>query len=193
MRFARELQADAVPYAYDMAWNRLREPEGGVAQVFALVAGAVLCIAVLVSWLLFAPFNPIRIDYVTFGVAITIVLFFHELAHALAFTLRRGRSLRVECAWRRRPIRLRYEGAVSRSHYLAVLAAPFAAVSLLPVAASAVAALGSGDLVLISMLNALVCGGDVLAAVLVVLQVPVGALVRRQGDVVLWKPPGPMH
>lgn len=187
MRFARELQHDAVPYAYDRAWNQLREPEGDVAQVFALVAGATLCVAVLVSWLLFAPFKPIRIDYVTFAVAIVIVLFLHELAHALAFTLRRGHSLRVECEWRRRRLQFRYEGMVSRNHYVAVLAAPLAAVSFIPVAASAIATSGSGDLVLISMLNALVSGGDVVAALMVVLQVPAGALVRRQGDVVLWK------
>jgi len=61
--------------------------------------------------------------------------------------------------------------------------------SLLPVAVASLVSIASGDVVLISMLNALTCGSDVIAAMLVVVQVPPGALMRRQGDTVLWKPP----
>jgi len=182
----RLAHVDAVPHAYDTAWNELCEPDAGVGQVLALVAGAGVCTATLVAWLLAAPFNPVRIDYTTLVVAVVIVLVLHELAHAWTFASDRGRTVRIER--RQRKIALRYEGTLSRNHYLAVLIAPFVVVSLLPVAVSSIASIGSGDVVLISMLNALVSGGDVIAALLVAQQVPEGATIRRQGSLVLWKP-----
>jgi len=189
MRFAREPVVASAPYAYDTAWNQVREPDSGLLQILALVTGAALCVAVLVGWMLLAPFRPIRIDYATFAVAALIVLVAHELAHAVAFTLKRGADLRVGCALRKGRLSMRYEGAVTRNHYVLVLIAPLLAVSLLPVAVASLVSIASGDVVLISMLNALTCGSDVIAAMLVVVQVPPGALMRRQGDTVLWKPP----
>ena len=188
MRFAREPVLASPPYAYDTAWNQVREPDSGVLQVLALVTGATLCVAVLAGWLLFAPFKPVRIDYATFAVAALVVVVLHEFAHAVAFTMKRGSDLRVGFAFRKGRLSMRYEGAVGRNHYVLVLTAPLLAVSLLPVAVASLAAIGSGDVVLISMLNALISGSDVIAAMLVLVQVPAGALIRRQGDTVLWKP-----
>jgi len=166
----------------------VREPDSGLLQILALVTGATLCVAVLVGWILLAPFKPVRIDYATFAVAALVVVVLHEFAHAVAFTMKRGSDLRVGFALRKGRLSMRYEGAVGRNHYVLVLTAPLLAVSLLPVAVASLAAIGSGDVVLISMLNALTCGGDVIAAMLVLVQVPAGALIRRQGDTVLWKP-----
>jgi hypothetical protein len=187
MRFAREPVVASAPYAYDLAWNQVREPDEGVHRILSLVAGATLCIATLVLWLVVAPFKPVRIGYSTLIVAAFIVAIVHELAHAIAFTARRGSDVRVGLLWRRWRLSMRYDGALSRRHYLVVLAAPLVVVSLLPVAVSYFAALHSGDIVLISMLNALSCGSDFVAALLMLVQVPAGTLVRRQGDVVLWK------
>ncbi|HET9652122.1 MAG TPA: hypothetical protein VFP36_08020, partial [Usitatibacter sp.] len=41
--------------------------------------------------------------------------------------------------------------------------------------------------VMLFLFNALVCGEDVLAALLVVTQVPADGLIRKAGDVTLWK------
>ena len=82
---------------------------------------------------------------------------------------------------------MRYHGAVSRAHYIAVLVAPLIAVSLLPIVAAVVLSLESGDLVLISLLNALVSGGDLIAAALVLLQVPANGVVQRRGECVIWR------
>jgi len=194
MRFAREPVVASIPYAYDSAWNQVGEPESGVLHVLTLITGAALCLGTLVAWLLLAPFKPVHIDYVTLAVAALLVVALHELAHAVAFTMKRGSDLRVACAFRKGRPQLRYEGACTRNHYVLVLAAPLLVVSALPVLVCSIATLGSGDMVLISMLNALTCGGDVIAATLVLVQVPADALVRRQGEVVLWKPragPGP--
>jgi hypothetical protein len=174
-----------------VAWNQVRELDDSIQQVLSLVAGASLCFATLVLWLMVAPFKPVHIGYTTLAVAAFIVVVLHELAHALAFTAKRGQDLRVGLAWRKWRLSMRYEGALSRGHYILVLAAPLAAISLLPVAVSCVDSLHSGDIVLVSMLNALSCGGDLTAALLVLAQVPAGALVRRQGDVVLWRTRAP--
>ena len=188
MRLAREPAVESLFYPYDSEWRQVSEPDGDVAQVCALAAGAILCLAALVCWLLFAPFRPVRVDYVTIAAALAIVVVVHELTHAVAFTCGRRRSLRVELHWRKYTPQLRYQGAVSRTHYVVVLAAPFVVVSLGAVAFSALLSIGSGDLVLISLLNALVSGADLVAATLVLGQVPAEALVRRHGDLVLWKP-----
>ena len=45
--------------------------------------------------------------------------------------------------------------------------------------------------IVLFVLNALASGDDVLAAVLVLSQVPAGGLVRSEGSVTLWKPAAP--
>ena len=187
MQFAREPLVGSSPYPYDVAWRQVHDLDGEAGMVISLVAGAVLCMATFAVWLLAVPFHSIRIDYATLLVATAMVLFFHELAHAIAFTCGRARGLRVECAWQKYRPHLRYHGAVSRARYIAVLFAPLAAVSIAPVAASIVLSLRSGDLVLISLLNALASGGDAIAAALVLLQVPANAVVQRRGECVIWR------
>ena len=187
MQFVREPLVGSSPYPYDVAWRQVHEIGADVGTVLALVTGAVLCMATFVLWIVAVPFNPIRVDYATLMVATAMVLAFHELAHAMTFTCGRARGLRVECVWQKYRPHLRYHGAVSRSRYIAVLVAPIVAVSIAPIVASAMLSLHSGDLVLISLLNALVSGGDVLAAGLVLLQVPANAVVQRRGECVIWR------
>jgi len=188
MQTAREPLVGSSPYPYDFAWRQVHEIDGSAGLVVTLVAGAILCMATLVLWLVFVPFNPVHVDYQALLVATALVLFFHELSHAVAFSCGRARGLRIECGWHRYRPHLRYLGAVSRTHYLVVLAAPIVAVSLLPIAMSLVLSLHSGDLVMVSLLNALVSGGDAVAAGLVLLQVPAHAFVQRRGEIVIWKP-----
>jgi Putative zincin peptidase len=188
MQTAREPIVGSSPYPYDFAWRQVHEFDGSAGLVVTLVAGAMLCMATLVLWLVLVPFNPVRIDYQTLLVATVLVLFFHELSHAVAFSCGRTRGVRIECAWQKYRPHLRYHGAVSRTRYLAVLAAPIVAVSLVPILMSLLLSLRSGDLVLVSLLNALVSGSDAVAAALVLLQVPGHAFVQRRGDLVIWKP-----
>lgn len=188
MQFAREPLVGSSPYPYDLAWRQVHDIDADVGQVFSLIAGAVLCITAFVLWIVAVPFHPVHIDYATLIVATAMVLFFHELAHAAMFTCGRDRGLRVECAWQKYRPHLRYHGAVSRSRYIAVLLAPLAALTVMPIVASVALSLHSGDLVVISLLNALVSGGDAIAVALVLLQVPAHAVVQRRGDCVIWKP-----
>jgi hypothetical protein len=188
MQTVREPVVGSSPYPFDFAWRQVQELDGSTGLLVSLVAGSMLCMATLLLWLVLAPFHPIRIDYATLLAGAILVLVLHELAHAVAFSCGRARGVRVECAWLRHRPQLRYRGAVSRAHYLGVLVAPIVVVSLLPIAVSASLSLHSGDLVLVSMLNALVSGGDATAAALLVLQVPRRACVERRGDRVVWKP-----
>jgi hypothetical protein len=187
MQFVREPLVGSSPYPYDVAWRQVHDVDADVGQVFSVIAGAVLCITTFALWLVAVPFHPMQIGYSTLILATVMVLFFHELAHAAMFTCGRSRGLRVECAWQKYRPHLRYHGAVSRSRYIAVLLTPLAAVSLVPIVASMALSLHSGDLVLISLLNALVSGGDLVAAGLVLLQVPGNAVVQRRGDCVIWR------
>ena len=187
MQFAREPLVGSSPYPYDVAWRQVHEIGADVGLVLSLVAGGVLCMTTFILWIVSVPFSPVRVDYATLLLATAMVLFFHEFAHAAMFTCGRSRGLRVECAWQKYRPHLRYHGAVSRSRYIAVLLAPLVAVSIVPIVASVVLSIHSGDLVLISLLNALVSGGDVIAAGLVLLQVPANAVVQRRGDCVIWK------
>lgn len=187
MQFVREPLVGSSPYPYDAAWHQVHEIGADVGLVLSLVAGGLLCMATFVLWIVAVPFNPVRVDYPTLLLATLMVLFFHEFAHAAMFTCGRARGLRVECAWQKYRPHLRYHGAVSRARYIAVLLAPIVALSIAPVVASVALAVHSGDLMLISLLNALVSGGDVIAAGLVLLQVPANAIVQRRGDCVIWK------
>jgi putative zincin peptidase len=188
MQFAREPLVGSHPYPYDLAWRQVHEIGDDAGLVLSLVAGAVLCMATFVLWILTVSFRPIRIDYTTLAVATVMVLVFHELAHAATFACGRARGLRVECVWQKYRLHLRYHGAVSRSRYIAVLLAPLVVVSIAPIVASILLPLHSGDLVLISLLNSLASGGDAIAAALVLLQVPANAVVQRRGECVIWRP-----
>ena len=172
---------------YDVAWRQVQDLDASVAQVVSLIAGAALCMATFVMWVVLVPFHPVRIGYGTLIVAAAVVLLMHELAHIVAFLAGRPRGADIDIVWRHRRPSLQYRGAISRTRYLAVLVAPLAAISLFPILASVALSLRSGDLVLVSMLNALVSGTDAVAAALVLLQVPPGAFLQRRGPCLIWR------
>jgi hypothetical protein len=188
MRSARAPITDAFFYPYDTAWRQVHEPGEDVSQIFSLVAGATLCVGTLVLWLLLAPVKAMSVGYFALLVALLLVVVLHELTHVVAFTCRGHRALRVDLVWRRHRPQLRYDGALSRTHYLVVLAAPFFVISLAPIAVCVLMHAGYGDLVLISLVNALFSGADLVAIVHVRASVPARAIVRRQGETLLWKP-----
>ena len=188
MRSARAPVTEGFSYPYDTAWRQVREPHAEVEQVMAFAAGAALCLATFVLWLLLAPLKPVSLGYTTVLVALLIVAVLHELVHAIAFSWPDGRRLRVELVWRRYVPKIRYDGAISRRHYIAMLVAPYLAISIAPIAVAMLLRLSSGDVMLISLLNALFSGADLVALSLVRNQVPTRATVRTQGDTLLWKP-----
>jgi hypothetical protein len=79
-----------------------------------------------------------------------------------------------------------YDAALGRNRLLWVLIAPFVVISLLPGVVAAAAG-GAPDVIpAISIVNALLSGGDGLAAMLVLAQIPRKAMVRLDGNVITW-------
>jgi hypothetical protein len=58
---------------------------------------------------------------------------------------------------------------------------------LLPLAVVAAAGYAFAPATLLSLLNVLSSGGDIVAIVLVLAQIPPGAIVRTQGEDTMWK------
>ena len=74
-----------------------------------------------------------------------------------------------------------------RRRFLWLLALPFLLLSVLPVLGAAVVGASPQFLVVLTLLNGFASSGDVLAALLVMAQVPVDAVVREQGDEFVWR------
>jgi hypothetical protein len=80
---------------------------------------------------------------------------------------------------------------VSRTRYLATLGLPLLALSIVPLVLAAVTGHTPGEIVACSLFNALASGGDALAAILVLMQVPAAAAVRIVNDGVAWRARSP--
>lgn len=173
---------------FDVSWRRLLALDADLATLLALTIGATLCSAVFTLWAVLTPLAGFRVDAASLVVMAFLLAPLHEHAHALAFP-RPADSPRasVRFSLRRFTLCAHYDGAVSRRRFLAVLAAPLAVLSVAPILVSSALGTSPGDLVLLTLLNALASAGDVLTFVLVAFQVPPGATLRAQGDGLAWK------
>ena len=171
-----------------IGWTRVIVPERDVAQAIEFPVSLALFIAMLVMWALLTPLDTVAVDHVT----LIEMAFALPPLHAAARVAALGRE-----AWRRdddggearrissapyRPI------GVSRARYIAMLAMPLVALSIVPMLGAAIARCAPGEIVAFSLFNALVSGSDVLAAALVIAQVPAAAEVRGFEDAMAWKP-----
>lgn len=175
----------AVLPARNLAWRPIVSPETDLALAVGLPAGASAAIAVWVGWVLLTPLAHFELDYPLLLLTAGALPVLHEGIHALAMP--HARALTLECDLRRLVLRVGHKGTLSRTRYVAVLLAPFVALSLLPVAGAACFATAPAPLVVISLGNALVCGADLLAAGLALAQVPGNALVRAPGEHASWQ------
>jgi hypothetical protein len=174
--------------ALDGTWRQVRETDGGLTQVLLLPISLGAGIAVLVLWLLCAPFTISALDAPVLVAGFAILVPLHEFMHAVSYPSSSGTGSLAITVW---PSRLLfcagYDGEVSRARYIGVQAAPLLAVSLGPIALCAVLGIESAHLALISLLNALASGGDLLAIILVLAQVPEGAVIRQLAWRTVWR------
>ena len=167
-------------------WRSLRLPDAQVEFGVSLPLGGTMVLAVLVLWLLLTPWEP---DEIGAAMLVATALFLapvHECLHLLAWP--RGASRKLACrrmGWRI-SLRARCAGVVSRRRFLWFLSFPFLVLSVLPVLAAAIAGAGWQCLIVLTLLNALASSGDMLAALLVLAQVPRDAVVGEEGDEVVW-------
>ena len=173
----------------DGTWRQLRETDAGLTQILVLPVSLGAGIAVLVLWLLCAPFTLPVLDAPALVVCFAIMVPLHELTHAASYPRSSvpGRLTIAVC-----PSRLlfctNHDGEVSRARYVGVLAMPLLVVSFGPIVLCAAFGIESAHLGLISLLNALASGGDLLAIALVLAQVPEGAMIRQIEWRTVWRP-----
>jgi len=169
-------------------WRVVREAEPDLTQIFELQISLVLAALVLLCWLLAVPGVGFALEPGTFVAVCAALALLHEAAHAAAFP--RGPDGEATIlSFRRSPpaFGAHWTGAWSRRRYVAMLAMPIVVLSLAPVAAFASLGDVPNAVASLSLLNALVSGGDALAIVLVLSQVPAGASIRADGERVRWR------
>lgn len=160
-------------------------------RMFAVQLSLLLAGTLLFAWALLTHFADLRPRYWMIIAAAVLVAPLHELTHALAFPGSTRSTDRALIFWPRRFVLCaQYQAVLSRNRYLFVLLTPFLTLSLLPTLACALFQIASAPRLCIVLLlfNALVCGEDVLAALLVVAQVPADGSIRNECGVTLWKP-----
>ena len=169
-------------------WRVLREVDPDLTQIFEIQISLIVAAVVLLGWLLAVPDVGFALEPVTFVLVCAVLALLHESAHAAAFPRGSASEATIVCF---RPAQLtlcaHWNGAWSRRRYVAMLATPIAVLSLVPIAASAAFGDVPNVVASLSLLNALVSGGDVLAIVLVLWQVPAGAAIRADGERILWR------
>jgi hypothetical protein len=185
MRLVRGPIIDSPGFAGSVAWRPLREPDPGLAQVLSLPIALTVSTAVVVLWAVLTPFTDPKLDPQSLVATLVVLVPLHELTHAVAFP-QSLRSARFTLAlW---PWRAHYDGEVSRIRYVTILGMPLVVISVVPALVSAMLGSVSHSVALISLLNALVSSGDVLAGILVLAQVPPEAVIRIRGSVIVWQP-----
>jgi hypothetical protein len=171
------------------SWRRVSAPEPALMRLFGLQVSLLLAATLFIAWAIATHFADLRPRYWMIVVAALLVAPLHELTHALAFPREAHGAHRMLAFWPRRfALCAHYDGVLRRNRYVLVLLMPLLAISLVPMGACALFELASVPrlCVVLFLFNALVCGDDVLAALLVVTQVPADGLIRKQGDVTLW-------
>lgn len=186
----------------DESWTPLREPGPIVMQFCALPIGLIAAFAIGYGWsCILHDMPPLRLvgrgavfALIWFPLSIPILIVVHELIHAWVHP-QFGRT--DESAVGFWPSRLvfyaGYLGEHSRERFIAIFAAPFLVISVLPLvlfafAASAFGTTATTFAAFLSTFNALCACGYLFGIALLLCQVPRGATTRNLGWRTYWKP-----
>jgi hypothetical protein len=126
---------------------------------------------------------------VTLATFLASLIFVHELIHVLACPRFGLTSATVLGVWPSRVLAYgNHSGPVSFTRGIVVGLAPFLVLSVLPL----LVAFGGGPrwplVAVVSVVNALVCGGDAVICLMLVCQVPFNATLRNEGWDTWWRP-----
>ena len=196
MRFHAGLPPDE--FEPDASWQALREPAPSKATRQALPLGLLLFCAVALTWTLLgaSPLTALRVQAgwgeavrVFWGLALLVVA--HELIHAFVHP-HLGTSRHTVLGASVRPLLLyaAYQASLSRNRFIAILLAPFAVLTLLPLLAHAAGLLEQPLAQILatgSVVNAALSSLDVFGALLLVRQVPSTAQVKNKGWQTYWR------
>jgi hypothetical protein len=183
----------AVPETPDFitdGWKPLREPGPILMQVFALPIGLATSALMVLAWLCLTPVaNHPAAPILWMCLGLLFLFPAHELLHAIVHP-RQGRTNGTILGfWPSRMIfYAHYLGEISRNRFIAILAAPFLIISVVPLLVCAVLGQASVTVAYISCLNAFCSCADLLGIILFLFQIPQSAIVRNQGWRTYWKP-----
>jgi Putative zincin peptidase len=173
-------------------WRTLRQPDEELALVLAIPIGTSLATTVLVLWILATPWTNIVADEWSLLSAFVVAVTAHEIAHALAFPwLPAPPWIALELSRTAFALHAGYDHELSRARLLWVQSAPLVFVSLLPLALSAAFGTAPPLVALVTLLNALLSGADVLSMLLVLGQVPPGCRMLARASDLSWQLRGP--
>lgn len=177
---------DSPEFVPDESWTLMQEPGPWLMQTLALPCGLLLALVLGVLWMTLTPLlqgpPPSPAECL---LALLAIVPAHEALH-LVMHPRTGDS--IVGFW---PSRLlfytHYHSALLCRRYLAVLLAPIVLLSVVPLAACALTGKAPAFVAVASVGNALFAAGDLLAAGVLLAQVPPRATLRNKGWRVWWK------
>ena len=188
-----------------LGWRAIRSPAAGIGYWLAALVGLVLlsglCAGLSMwSWAVgnrggMATTGDAASPWIAMLIILAIFIPLHELLHLLGQPGWGWSSRSVVAVW---PAKLRfgvyYEGCMTRRRWLAMRLAPLIMLSVLPACALALLQVQSLSpdveigLQVLMVVNALGSGADVVAAILVVAQVPPTACLCFQAGRAYWRP-----
>lgn len=180
-------------------WNRLREPRPGALMVSSIPLGMVIALPLVWLWSLILTV-PAAVGGTGFEVTITFLqivgflavltagIVLHEMLHAVPLAVAGHSENLVMGFWPRHlaPY-VAVVGAVPLKTQLLSGALPLVILSVLPLLASLVLPSAALWLALLSVVNVLGSAADLIMLLLLLRQVPRGAVIRNQGFSTWWR------
>jgi Putative zincin peptidase len=178
-------------------WNALSEPSARELARASIPMALILFSGSLAAWHLL-DVSALRalqvrnaVDVLELVLGFFLLLVVHELVHAcfhpgLGFS---GSSV-LGVSFRPALLYASYQATLSRNRFMAILLAPFAVLSVLPLVAHSAGLLsdqGVGGIAAAAAVNAAASSVDVLGAYLVVRQVPRTGQIRNKGWQTYWR------
>jgi hypothetical protein len=174
-------------------WRQIKEPKPDGFALYSAAVSAALAVLWWTCWSALVPELKIRTELIslffswTFAATVVAVIVVHEVIH-LVFHPHFGASKQsVVGFWPKHLLfYAQYFGVMSRNRYVAILLAPFALLSVMPLLAHFVIPMNA-HVAIISFVNALFAAGDILGACILILRVPPEADVVHSGWYTLWR------
>lgn len=184
----------------------IRQPGKMASAILASLAGLVLLAVPSVGLMVLSFLQERPQEFLTMGdgvgtwIAIFLAFFLcipvHELLHAVLYPdFGRSDSTVLFVAWRKMQFGVYYEGCISRTRWLAIRLFPILVLTVLPLIVwmAAIHGLTTASetfLMVLVITNSLGSGGDLVAAAIVLLQVPASGVLNFYRGRAYWKPAG---
>ena len=172
----------------ESGWKRLKEPSPVLFVLIAILIAHIIIFLLLYTWHLIGPFDEEDLRFVPFLILIASVILIHEFIHALFLPGYGLSSSTTMGVWPLRGICYVYhESPLGRNRLLAIVICPFLVLSIFPIGFCSIFSIGAYWLRIISIFNGMVSCVDVLNFILIILQVPSGAILVNHGWQGWWK------